>query len=226
MKPAPSSTIVGEAQQRHQREEFRAAVRALLMQPLLGPQHKHFLAVRRQANRLRDWFAREAGWVVQVDREVARLFKRPADLGDPTRGLPDYHRRRYALFCLACAVLERADPQITLHVLSEKLLALATEPALAERGFTFSLGTRAERRDLVTVCRTLLGLGVLQRVAGDEEGFIAGGATQADALYDVQRRALAYLPAGMRGPLVMAAGGRPSHPGRALGGAGRRARPR
>lgn len=200
MKPVPSSASIGEAQQRHQREEFRAAARALLMQPLMGPQHEDFPAVRRQAERLRDWFARETGWIVHVDREGARLYKRPADLEDPTRGLPEYDRRRYALLCLACAVLERADPQITLHVLGEKLLALAAEPALAERGFAFSLGTQAERRDLVTVCRTLLDLGVLQRVAGDEEGFVTGGAAQADALYDVQRRALADVPAPVRGP--------------------------
>jgi len=200
MKPVSSSASIGETQQRHQREEFRAAVRALLMQPLMGPQHEDFPAVRRQAERLRDWFARETGWIVNVDREGARLYKRPADLADATRGLPDYDRRRYALLCLTCAVLERADPQVTLHVLGEKLLALAAEPAFAARGFSFSLGTQAERRDLVTVCRTLLALGVLQRVAGDEEGFVVGGAAQADALYDVQRRALSDVPAAVRGP--------------------------
>ena len=70
--------------------------------------------MRRQAEALRDWFARETGWMLQVEREGARLYKRPADLTDATRGLPGYDRRRYVLLCLACAVLERADPQITL----------------------------------------------------------------------------------------------------------------
>jgi uncharacterized protein (TIGR02678 family) len=54
------------------------------------------------------------------------------------------------------------------------------------------------------VCRTLLALGVLQRVAGDEEGFVRGGdagpETLHDALYDVQRRVLAGLLAASRGP--------------------------
>lgn len=200
MKAAPGTAALGEVQQRHQREEFRTAVRALLMRPLITPTHEDFPAIRRQADRLRDWFAREAGWTVRIDREGARLYKRPADLEDTTRGLADYDRRRYALLCLACAVLERADPQITLHILGEKLLVLAAEPALAERDFGFSLGSQAERRDLVTVCRTLLDLGVLQRVAGDEEAFVHGGGAQADALYDVQRHALASVPAWVRGP--------------------------
>jgi uncharacterized protein (TIGR02678 family) len=101
-------------------------------------------------------------------------------------------------------VLERAESQITLRVLGERLLALAADPALADLGFTFALQAQHERRELVAVCRTLLGLGVLQRVAGDEEGFVRGGEagseTLHDALYDVQRRVLAGLLAASRGP--------------------------
>jgi len=200
MRPVTLSASLDEAQQRHQREEFRTALRAVLMQPMMAPSHPDFPAVRRQAEPLRDWFARETGWILRVDRNRARLYKRPADLRDPTRGLPSYDRRRYALLCLTCAVLERAEPQITLHLLGEKLLALAAEPALTERGFAFSLATQADRRDLVTVCRTLLDRNVLHRVAGDEDGFISGGTARADALYDVQRHALADLLAAVRGP--------------------------
>jgi uncharacterized protein (TIGR02678 family) len=195
-----SSFALDDLQQRYQREEFRIAVRALLMQPLMSPAHEDFPAVRRQADKLRDWFARETGWIVHVGRDGARLYKRPADLGDPTRGLPGYDRRRYVLLCLACAVLERADPQITLRLLGDRLLLLASEPALTARGFGFTLSTAGERRDLVTICRTLLRIGVLQRVAGDEESFVLGTGGQADALYDVQRRALAGMLAAVRGP--------------------------
>ncbi len=193
---------LGEHQQRLQREETQAALRALLMTPLMDAAHEDFAAVRRHAERLREWFARETGWLLHVERDGARLYKRPADLGDATRGLPGYDRRRYVLLCLACAVLERADPQITLRLLGERLLHLAAEPALAAAGFTFTLGAQHERRELVAACRTLLDLRVLQRVAGDEEAFVqAGGAAeQADALYDVQRRALAGLLASVRGP--------------------------
>jgi uncharacterized protein (TIGR02678 family) len=204
MKPSADARrnlpSLGQQQQRQQRDEFRSALRALLMTPLMGAAHEDFAAVRRQADALRDWFARETGWVLHVEREGARLYKRPAELSDATRGLPGYDGRRYVLLCLACAVLERADAQITLRLLGERLLLLAAEPMLATRGFTFTLGAQSERRELVAVCRTLLALGVLQRVAGDEDGFVQAGAGQADALYDVQRRVLAGMLAAVRGP--------------------------
>lgn len=156
--------------------------------------------VRRHAERLREWFLREAGWVLAVERDGARLYKRPADLQDATRGLPRYGRRRYVLLCLACAVLERSEVQISLRTLGERLLQLAADPALASHGLDFSLGTPQDRRDLVAVCQTLLELGVLQRVVGDEEGFVQGEGTQADALYDIRRRALSGMLAAARGP--------------------------
>lgn len=203
------SSSIGQHQARHQREEFTAALRALLMAPLMTTQHAEFAAVRRHADELRTWFARETGWPLHIERDCARLFKRPADLADATRGLPLYERRRYALLCLACAVLERSDPQITLRLLGERLLLLAAEPSLAARGFTFALQAQHERRELVAVCRSLLELGVLQRVAGDEEGFVRGGSDSGDAmhdaLYDVHRRVLAGLLAAVRGPSTWAA---------------------
>lgn len=203
----PDSLAIGQWQQQQQREAFRTALRALLMTPLMPASHADFAAVRQHAAALREWFAREAGWTLQVERDGARLYKRAADAGDTTRGLPGYDRRRYALLCLACAVLERAEPQISLRQLGERLLTLAAEPALVERGLVFTLGSAGERRELVAVCRTLLGLGVLVQVAGDEDGFVrhAGpsadaAAAQHDVLYDVQRRALGGVFAAVRGP--------------------------
>ncbi|GAE59582.1 hypothetical protein XPN_1488 [Xanthomonas arboricola pv. pruni MAFF 301427] len=159
--------------------------------------------MRRHADELRAWFARETGWTLHIERDCARLYKRPADLRDASRGLPGYDYRRYVLLCLACAVLERADPQITLRVLGERLLTLAADPALESRGFRFTLGAAHERRELVAVCRSLLEIGVLQRVAGDEEGYVrsSGEAAEgADALYDVRRRVLAAVLSAVRGP--------------------------
>jgi uncharacterized protein (TIGR02678 family) len=181
-------------------EEFQAAVRALLSSPLMGPQHADLPLVRRQAEALRDWFARESGWILQVERDVARLYKRPSELTDTTRGLPDYDRRRYVVFCLVCAVLDRADAQITLQVLGERLLLLAADPAFAAQDFRFTLSEQHERRELVQVCRTLLELGVLHRIAGDDDAYIRATSDQADALYDVQRRVLAGILAAVRGP--------------------------
>lgn len=192
---------LGALQKAHQQDEFQRGLRGLLMRPLMPASDPDFPAVQRQVERLREWFARETGWPLHVDRDGARLFKRPADLADPTRGLPDYDRRRYVLLCLACALLERADPQISLRQIGERIVQQAADPALEALGFTFTLRSAAERRELVVVCRTLLQHGVLERVAGEEENFILDtGGQQADALYDVHRRLLAGLLAAVRGP--------------------------
>jgi uncharacterized protein (TIGR02678 family) len=191
-----SAAQVRDVLSRHRDEERRDALRALLMCPLMTAAHPDFGAVRRHAHELRDWFSQAAGWILHVELDCARLYKRPADLRDATRGAPDFNRRRYILFCLACAALERADPQITLRALGEKLLALAADPELASRGFSFLLDAHHERRELVAICRYLLALGVLQRVAGDEDAFVSHAG---DALYDVQRRVLAGVMASSRG---------------------------
>lgn len=197
------SRSISKQQTQHRSDERIQALRALLMTPLMTTTHESFAAVRRHADELRSWFARETGWALHIERDCARLYKRPADLLDTSRGMPGYERRHYVLLCLACAVLERSDPQITLRVLGDRLLTLATEPTLASRGFNFTLTAAHERRELVTVCRSLLAWGVLQRVAGDEEGFVrstGAGAEGSDALYDVHRRVLAGLTAAVRGP--------------------------
>jgi uncharacterized protein (TIGR02678 family) len=196
------SRSVQDALTRQRDEERRGALRALLMRPLLRSDARGFVNVRRHIDYLRDWFAREAGWRLHLDRDCARLYKRPADPDDASRGAADsqgreFDRRRYTVFCLACAVLDRADPQITLRTLGEKLLLLAGDPDLIDAGFTFTLEANHERRELVAVCRYLLDLGVLVRVAGDEDGFVQ---QSGDALYDIQRRVLAALLAVTRGP--------------------------
>lgn len=187
---------------RNRVEERERALCALLMQPLMTSAHPQLSLVRRHADYLRGWLAREVGWALRVDRDCARLYKVPAELEDGTRGAPGFDRRRYVLLCLVCAVLDRADPQITLKTLGERLLAFAAEPDLAARGYVYGLETVHERRELVHVCRYLLALGVLHRVAGEEEGYVQRAG---DALYDIGRRALAMLLACTRGPSLIAA---------------------
>lgn len=182
---------------RDQARQRGRALQALLMRPLLAAGDPAFAAVRQHAEVLRPWLARELGWPLQVDRECARLYKRPADLGDASRGLPEFNRRRYVLLCLGAAVLERADAQITLRTLGERLISAAADAELAALDFSFTLEKQHERRDLVHVCRWLLELGVLSRVAGDEEAFVQ---QTGDALYDVHRRLLSTLLAATRGP--------------------------
>lgn len=200
-------TRLGEVLAQHREDERTRALRALLMQPLMTAAHPDFPLLRRHADSLREFLSREAGWVLQLERDCARLFKRPADLVDATRGAPGFDRRRYVLLCLAAAVLERAEAQISLGHLGQELIQLAAEPALAASGFRFALDQLQERRDLVHVCRFLIGTGVLTRVAGEEEAYVA---QSGDVLYDVQRRVLAALLACARGPSTYAPGSEPA----------------
>ena len=188
-------------------EERQRAARALLRHALLvagGPHDAEYALVRRHASWLREWCARHAGWILQIDSELARLRKTPADLADGTRparekksGLP-FTRRRYYLLCLALAALERSDRQTVLGKIAEDILALTrTAPALESARLSFDLDTRDQRRDLVQVIRLLLELRVLVRVDGDEQQFIEG---QGDVLYSIRRPVLAAMLNVRRGP--------------------------
>lgn len=197
-----TDAAVIDAHDREREEQRRRAIRALLARPLMTQDHDAFVLVRRHADALRTWFARECGWVLRIERSHARLAKRPADTDDPTRGAREFNRERYILLCLALAVLEREDVQITLARLGEALMAEALDPALAAAGFEFGLDRQSQRRDLVAVCRLLLDLGVLARVAGDEAAYINASG---DALYDIQRPVLAAMLVSERGPSALAA---------------------
>lgn len=190
--------------------ELKRASRALLRRPLLragGDDAEEFRLIRRHVAELRTWFDANAGWRLQVDGEVARLVKLTATNEDPThparepRSRLPFSRRRYVLTCLALSVLERADAQITLGRLAEGVILAAADERLAQAGVTFGLSGREERADLVAVVRLLLELGVLARVAGDEEAFMREAG---DALYDVERRVLAVLLAAPHGPSTIA----------------------
>jgi uncharacterized protein (TIGR02678 family) len=183
--------------------EFRRAARALLHRPLLSASDDVFVLVRQYITELREWFDRNTGWRLHLDSEVARLVKQPATAEDGTHPARDgkskqaFGRRRYVLTCLSLAALERADSQITLGRLAEQVVLGAADPELVSAGLVFTLEGRDERSDLVAVVRLLLDLGVLRRVAGDEEAFVKD---TGDALYDVERRVLAVLLAAPRGP--------------------------
>lgn len=204
-----------------QEDERRRSIRALLRHPLLtpeGPDKQAFALARRHAAWLGDWFAAQAGWTLHADHAVVRLRKVPGDNTDASRGASTggnqrkagrtgqnlFSRRRYALACLALAALERAEAQVTLGRLAERIIALAADPALTEAGVAFTLDNGEERRDLVAISRLLLSAGVLVRVAGDDQAFIAGSG---DALYDVNRRVLATLLITRVGPSTVTAAG-------------------
>ncbi|WP_018946825.1 TIGR02678 family protein [Thioalkalivibrio sp. AKL17] len=202
--------------ERNRADERQRALRALLLNPLMDARHPAFVLVRRHQTELRDWLAANTGWQLQVESEFARLHKRPADFGDPTRPATTgsgaqrapFHRRRYALLCLALANLERGDNQVTLGRLGEALIQEAADPALEAAGLDFGLEGRDERRDLVATVRLLLELGVLSRVAGNEDDFVRRG-RDGDVLYDIHRRVLAALLVTLRGPSLVVLDGDP-----------------
>jgi uncharacterized protein (TIGR02678 family) len=188
-----------------------AALRALLARPLLtaATNPDDLVLVRRHVTQLRDWLNRETGWRLAVDTETARLFKTVPDIDDathPARGhnKEPFGKRRYVGLCLALSALARADAQTTLGSLAEDVLTAASDPELAEAGFTLTLENRSDRADLAAVVRLLLGWGVLSRVAGYEEAYVASGT---DVLYDVRRPVLGVLLSGSRGPSTVTADG-------------------
>jgi uncharacterized protein (TIGR02678 family) len=204
------SPALDEALQEARQRDLARATRALLRRPLL--RHRAdpdaFRLVRRHASELRAWFDQNTGWRLHVDTEVARLSKLavPDANGtyparEPRSQLP-FGRRRYVLLCLALSVLERADAQITLGRLAEGVIVAAGDDHLAAAGVSFELAGRDERSDLVAVVRLLLELGVLARVAGDEEAFVREAG---DVLYDVERRVLAVLISAPRGASTIGA---------------------
>ncbi len=203
-----SLTLDAALQEARDRDLARAT-RGLLRRPLLrhGADADAFRFVRRHATELREWFDQNTGWRLHVDTEIARLFKiaEPDPYGihparEPRSQLP-FGRRRYVLLCLALSVLERADAQITLGRLAEGIIVAADDERLAIAGVRFELNGREERSDLVAVVRVLLELGVLARVAGDEDTFVR---ESGDVLYDVERHVLSVLISAPRGPSMIA----------------------
>jgi uncharacterized protein (TIGR02678 family) len=189
--------------------ERTKAARALLARPLLRAGSEEFRLVRKYAAELTAWFAAETGWRLIVDAQTARLLKTPARLDDASRHAlapktkAPFTRRRYVLLCLALAVLERSDNQITLGRLADGVITGVADPALVDAGIEFRLERRDERSDLVAAVRLLLEFGVLERVNGDEEGFVAQA--ENDVLYDVKRRVLSGLLATTHSPSAVQA---------------------
>ncbi|WP_207632113.1 TIGR02678 family protein [Occultella kanbiaonis] len=197
------------------REEQVRAARALLVNPLVraDAEPEVFRVVRRHSDHLRLWFERNTGWRLVVDSQAVRLLKTLRASGPtastiaghhPARARrqdPPFSRRRYVLLCLALAALEKSDPQTSLGRLAENVVLLARQAEL--EGIEFAMTNRDERSDLAAAIRLLVRLGVLSRVAGDEDSYVQSGG---DALYDVDRRILSRLLVVGHGPSIVAAG--------------------
>jgi uncharacterized protein (TIGR02678 family) len=202
------------AAERAEEDERRRAARILLGTPLLRrtAQPEAFRLVQRHASELRKWFEDNTGWKLVVDSQVIRLAKElvPVTLtgalvaghhGARVKpGDAPFTRRRYVLFCLAAAALERSERQTTLGRLAEEVVTLATTSDL--EALQFSFATREERADLAEAIKLLVRLGVLGRVSGEEEAYVKSGGDA--VLYDIERRALSRLLAVSDGPSHLA----------------------
>src|SRR5215475_4049005 len=182
--------------------ERRRALRALLRNPLLlaaGDLAEEYILVRRHSAWLKHWLQKFPAWSLQVDKEVARLRKIPPDLLDETRhpidgvsGMP-FSRRRYALLCLALAVLEQSDRQTTLGQIAKGIMELvAADRDLQLAGLVFDIGNYDQRRDLMHAVRYLMDRGLLRRLDGDERQFLNRN-DSSDVLYDINRPILAAM---------------------------------
>lgn len=181
--------------------ELTPAIRILLRRPLLLPQTDpaEFVIVRRNADKLQQWFSRNTGYVLRVEPEMIRLFKLPAPTPDathPARSKQDipFNPHRYAVLCLALAVLEREEAQIDLAGLAEEIQIMAAGGKGLKR---IDLSDRAERRAVVDVVRLLVEWGVLHFRDGDESAFLD---EKGNALYDIRKDIVLQLLASPRAP--------------------------
>jgi uncharacterized protein (TIGR02678 family) len=194
--------------------ERRRALRALLRNPLLpaaGDTASQYILVRNHSAWLKHWLASFPGWTLHIDSEAARLRKTPPDLVDETRPAVDatsgtaFSRRRYALLCLALAVLEKSERQTTLGKIAETIMDLVGgDRTLQAAGLIFDISSHDQRRDLVHAVRFLLKNGLLRRVHGDEQEFL-NQTGSSDALYEINRSILAVMLNVARSPSALEA---------------------
>lgn len=208
VRPAPLPRVVSDADIAAER---RGAIRALLASPLLMAERaepEDWLAVRRHAAWLREWFTDQLGWGLQLDARigVARLRKQVGWANaDASRGAiapggshRSFSRRAYTLFCLACAELDRtAGSQALLTVLAEQIAIRSA----AEHFGPFDRAVYAERFALVDALRLLEQLGALTLNDGDTDQFVA---QTGDVLYTIDRDRLSRLVATNRVPSAAA----------------------
>lgn len=181
--------------------ELAPAIRILLRRPLLLPHADptEFVTVRRNAEKLQQWFSRNTGYILRVEPDMIRLFKLPGPTRDPThparskQGIA-FNPHRYAVLCLALAVLEREEAQIDLAGLAEEIQVMAASGRGLKR---IDLTDRTERKTVVDVVRLLVEWGVLRLRDGDETAFLDG---KGNALYDIRKDIVLQLLAAPRAP--------------------------
>ena len=184
--------------------QIRAAVRALVAEPLTDRTSPAFPDIRRHRRELTRFFADELGYRLDATRpHAARLAKLPGPAHQPrgleTRGGRCFDGRRYALVCLVLASAESAGEYTTLQRLFDDVGLRAA----AIDGLGWDGRVAADRRVFIHAVQALQGLGVFERAEGDEERF-AQGEAGGDALYRIDRDRLSLLPTTAQPPSLAA----------------------
>lgn len=168
---------------RQEREEIARAIRLLLRHPLISVHldPAGFDLVRKRRQPLTKWFDYYCGWrlVVEPRHGYARLVKVRGDVGAsrparrPRGSRAPFDRRRYTLFCLACAEL-LATPVTTIGMLARSVVqATAAEPDVPE----YDPARAEERAAFVDVLKLLEHYGALSATDGATDAYL----TDADA---------------------------------------------
>ncbi len=174
---------------RREREEIARAIRLLLRDPLISSHldPAGFDLVRKRRQPLTAWFDYYCGWrlVVEPRHGYARLIKVRGDAGParPARrrrgGRIPFDRRRYTLFCLACAEL-LATPVTTIGMLARGIVqAAAAEPDVPE----FDPLRADERSAFVDALKLLEHYGVIAATDGMTDTYLRDA--EAKVLYRV-----------------------------------------
>lgn len=179
-----------------EREELRRAARTLMTRPLLrssGPSAGVVASIRKPRHQLllQQWFDRNLGWNLIVDRDVVRLQKIP--------DLPAAHpgdappQRVCVLYCLVLAALEDCAEQTVISEVAQRVTDLSLTRSELR---TYDPEMFSERRSLVQTLRLLTEHGVLTPTRGgsateqDEAEYVTG---RGDAIYDVHHRVAVLL---------------------------------
>jgi len=176
--------------------ERRRAIRALLAQPLLYPDHEDFSLIRRHADWLKSWFGQFLGYRLVVEAGFARLVKAglPRGAGRPLlRSTGPFTPRSYAYLALTVSVLLACPEQLLLSQLIADVRSAAVEAGI-ELG---DVGRPVERRAFAAALRQL----VRWRVLVEEQGTVDGYTDHADteALLTVDRDVVTHLLAAPMG---------------------------
>ena len=163
---------------RTEREEIARGIRLLLRDPLISVHldPAGFDLVRKRRQPLTAWFDYYCGWrlVVEPRHGYARLIKVRGDAGPsrPARrrrgGRAPFDRRRYTLFCLACAEL-LATPVTTIGMLARSVV----QAAAAETGVPEFDPVRADERSaFVDALKLLEHYGVIAATDGMTDAYL------------------------------------------------------